>query len=201
VHQDIRFVDENELRPQSQEASGLSTDFSELTGVVGRRGGSRVMGGLSASGLVNVAVGDWLTISRLLLAIIAIGADHLLRSSCYFGFRASLVDATISELKLEVEDRDGCSVPRSTLKEAAALQWIRLTGYIFGDLPIVMRTPRLSIFQSQLVRIHSISALRPMFSVLTMITTLIAYFTWDIHAVVRKLQRCVLPELPHSIRF
>jgi hypothetical protein len=51
--------DATELQPQSQEALSRLSDFSELTAVLGPRGGSRVTSGLSARGLANYAIQVW----------------------------------------------------------------------------------------------------------------------------------------------
>jgi hypothetical protein len=51
--------DATELHSQSQEAPGRWSDFSELTALLGLRGGSRVTGGLSAHGLANLAIENW----------------------------------------------------------------------------------------------------------------------------------------------
>jgi hypothetical protein len=66
------------------------------------------------------------TISRLLLVIIAIGVRHLFLSSRVSNF--PWIDVTISELRLEVTDRDKLFGSVLEAAEAAALQLIQLTG-------------------------------------------------------------------------
>jgi hypothetical protein len=75
--------------------------------VVSLRGGSRVTGGLSARGLANVPVGDWSDNFTFIVG------DHRCRCPSsvaqFLSPRVSKlhwIDATISELRLEVEDRD-----------------------------------------------------------------------------------------------
>jgi hypothetical protein len=92
------------LRPQSL---GASTSFRRLTAVVGLRGGSWVTGGLSARGLANVAVGGWSDDFSFIVG------DHRYRCQSsiaqFLSPRVSKlhsIDATINELRLEVEDRD-----------------------------------------------------------------------------------------------
>jgi hypothetical protein len=98
-----------ELRSQSQEAPGLSNNFSELSVVVGLRGGggSGVTSGLSVRGLENVKTGDWSDDFTFIIG------DHRYRCPSsvaqFLSPRVSklqLIDATISELKLEVDDGD-----------------------------------------------------------------------------------------------
>jgi hypothetical protein len=88
-------------------APGLSSHLHELIAVVGLRGGSRVMGGLSARELANIAVRDWSDDFTVIVG------DHRCRCPSsvaqFLSPRLSKfhwVDATISELRLEVEDRD-----------------------------------------------------------------------------------------------
>jgi hypothetical protein len=88
-------------------APRLSGDVSEVIAVVGLRGGSRVTGGLSARGLANAPVGDWSDDFTFIMG------DHRYRCpssvSQFLSPRVSKlhsIDATISELRLEVEDRD-----------------------------------------------------------------------------------------------
>jgi hypothetical protein len=95
-----------ELHPQSQEAPRLSHEFGGLITVVGLRGGSRVTGGLSARGLANVAVPNWSDHFTFIVG------DHHYRCPSSIAQFLSLrvselhsIDATISELKLEVENR------------------------------------------------------------------------------------------------
>jgi hypothetical protein len=64
-------------------APGPSSHLDELIVVLGLRGGSPVMGGLSARGWRMLRFEIRLMISRSSLAIIAIGASDLLRSSCH----------------------------------------------------------------------------------------------------------------------
>jgi hypothetical protein len=60
LEQDNRGLSEGKaLRPQSEEAPGLSDHLGELIAIVGLHGGTRVTGRLSARGLANVAVRDW----------------------------------------------------------------------------------------------------------------------------------------------
>jgi hypothetical protein len=84
-----------------------SGHLGELFAVVGLPGGSRVTGGLSARGLANAPVGDWSDHFTFI-----VGAH---RSRCpssvaqFLSPRVSKlhsIDPTISELRLEVEDRD-----------------------------------------------------------------------------------------------
>jgi hypothetical protein len=88
-------------------APRLSGNIGELIAVVGLRGGSRVTGGLSAPGLANVPVGDWSDDFTFI-----VGDDrYQFRSSVaqFLSPRVSKlhwIDATISELRLEVEYRD-----------------------------------------------------------------------------------------------
>jgi hypothetical protein len=84
-----------------------SGNLGQLFVVVGLWGGSGATGGLSARGLANVPVGDWFDHFTFIVG------DH---RYCYpssvgqfLSPRVSKVhsiDATISELRLEVEDRD-----------------------------------------------------------------------------------------------
>jgi hypothetical protein len=97
-----------EVHPQSQEAGSLSNDLSELMAVLRLRGGLRVTVGLSARGLANVAVRDWSDEFTFIIG------DHRCRCPSsvaqFLSPRVSelqSIDATISELRLEVEDRDG----------------------------------------------------------------------------------------------
>jgi hypothetical protein len=88
-------------------APGLSSHLDELIAVVGLRGGSRVTGGLSARGLANVAVRDWSDDFTFIIG----NRRYRCRSSVapFLSPRVSklhLIDTTISELRLEVEDRD-----------------------------------------------------------------------------------------------
>jgi phage shock protein A len=89
-------------------ARGLSGRLGELIAVVSLRGGSSVAGGLSARGLVNVGVRNWSDDFTFIMG------DHRFRcassvaqflSPCVS--KLQLIDATISELRLEVEDEDG----------------------------------------------------------------------------------------------
>jgi hypothetical protein len=88
-------------------APRLSGDIGELIAVVSLRGGSRVTGRLLAPGLANVPIGDW---SEDFTFIVG---DH--RYRCPLSVAQLLspglselhsIDTTISELRLEVEDRD-----------------------------------------------------------------------------------------------
>jgi hypothetical protein len=96
-----------ELCPQTREALGISNDLGKLVAVVGLRGGSRAMGRLSARGLANVAARDW---SHDFTFII--GDYRYWYPSSVAQFLSPRVsnlhwiDATISELRLEVDDRD-----------------------------------------------------------------------------------------------
>jgi hypothetical protein len=90
-----------ELCPQSQEAPGLSGHLGEL------RGGSKVTGGLSARGLANVAAGGWSDDFTFIIG----NHRYRCRSSVaqFLSPRVPKrhsIDATITELRLEVEDRD-----------------------------------------------------------------------------------------------
>jgi hypothetical protein len=96
-----------ELRPQGQKGPLLSSDLGGLIAVVGLRGGSRVTGALSAWGLVNVAVRDWSDNFAFRVG------DHRYRcrssAAQFLSPRVSRLqssDATIDELRREVEDRD-----------------------------------------------------------------------------------------------
>jgi hypothetical protein len=86
-------------------APGRLSHFSELTAVLGLPDGSKVTGGLSARGLANVAIQDW---SKEFTFVVG---DH------HYQCRSSVaqvlsprvsnlhrIDATISELRLDVED-------------------------------------------------------------------------------------------------
>jgi hypothetical protein len=92
---------------QSQEVPGLSRCLGELTAVVGLRGGLRVTDGLSVRGPANAAVGD---LSDDFTFII--GSHRYQCPSSVAQFlsprvsRLRWIDATISELRLEVEDGD-----------------------------------------------------------------------------------------------
>jgi hypothetical protein len=71
--------------PEGAIAARLSRHIGELIAVVGLPGGSSVTGfRRGAWRMLRFGVDP--TISRLLLAIIATGVDHLLRSSCRRGF-------------------------------------------------------------------------------------------------------------------
>jgi hypothetical protein len=88
-------------------APRLSDDLGELIAVVGLPGGSRVTGGLSARGRANAPVGDWSDDFTLVVG----DHRHRCRSSVaqFVSPRVSKlqwIDATISELRLEVEDGD-----------------------------------------------------------------------------------------------
>jgi hypothetical protein len=106
LEQDNRGLSEGkELRPQSQEVPGLSGCLGELIAVVGLRGGSRVTGRLSARALANVNVRDWSDDFTFIIG------NHCCRCPPFFAqFLSPLVsnlhsiDATISELRLEVDD-------------------------------------------------------------------------------------------------
>jgi hypothetical protein len=84
-----------------------SGHLGELFAVVGLRGGSRVTGGLSARGLANGPVGDWSDHFTFI-----VGDRHYRCPSSVAQFlsprvsKLHSIDATISELRLEVEDRD-----------------------------------------------------------------------------------------------
>jgi hypothetical protein len=102
-----RLSKAKELRRQNQESPCLSNDLGELIAVVGLQGGSGVTGGLSARGPANVAVRD----SSDDFTFIIGNHRYRCRSSVaqFLSPRVSelrLIDATISELRLEVEDRD-----------------------------------------------------------------------------------------------
>jgi hypothetical protein len=93
--------------PEGIIGPGLSGHLGELMAVVGLRSGSRVTGGLSARGLANVAVGDRSDDFTFIVG------DHRCRCpSSVAQFlsplvsKLHLIDATISELRLEIEDRD-----------------------------------------------------------------------------------------------
>jgi Ca2+/H+ antiporter len=81
-----RLSEAKELHPQSQEAARLSNDSSALITVVGLPGGSRVAGGLSARGWRMLRFEIGLTISCLVLAIIAIRVNLLFHNSCDLRF-------------------------------------------------------------------------------------------------------------------
>jgi hypothetical protein len=124
-----RLSDATELRPQSQEAPGRLSDFSELTAVLCLRDGSRVTRNLSVLGLVNVVIPDW---SHEFMFVVG---DHHYRSRSsvaqFLSPRVSSlhwIDATISEVRLEVEGGDKfVLVPCWKLQEAA-LQLIQFSG-------------------------------------------------------------------------
>jgi hypothetical protein len=87
---------------------GPSGHLGELSAVVGLRGGSSGAGGLSAQGLATVAVRDWSSDFTFVIG------DHRYRcrpsAAQFLSPRLSklhLIDATVSELRLEVEDGDG----------------------------------------------------------------------------------------------
>jgi hypothetical protein len=88
-------------------APHLSGDISELIAIVSLRGGSRVMGGLSVRGRANVPVGDWSDDFTFI-----VGDRHYRSLSSVTQFlslpvsKYHSIDATISELRLEAEDRD-----------------------------------------------------------------------------------------------
>jgi hypothetical protein len=88
-------------------APALSSRLGELIAVVGLRGGSNVTGGLSAPGLASIAVRDWSDDFTFIL-----GDHHYRCPSSVAQFlsplvsKLHLIDATISELRLEVKDRD-----------------------------------------------------------------------------------------------
>jgi hypothetical protein len=96
-----------QLCAQSEEVPGLSNHRRALITFVGLRGGSRVTGGISVRGLANVAVQDW---SHDLTFLIGDRRYHCRSSVAQF--LSPLVSkfysivATISELRLEAEDRD-----------------------------------------------------------------------------------------------
>jgi hypothetical protein len=84
----------------------LSSHLEELIALVGLRGGSRVTGGLSARGLADAAVPDWSDDFTFIIG----NHRYRCRSSVaqFLSPRVSKrhwIDATISELKLEVESR------------------------------------------------------------------------------------------------
>jgi hypothetical protein len=88
-------------------ASGLSGHLRELIAVVGLRGGSMVTGGLPSRGLANVAFRGWSDDFTFIIG------DHRYRCPSsvaqFLSPRVSelnSIDATISELRLEVDDRD-----------------------------------------------------------------------------------------------
>jgi hypothetical protein len=105
--ENLRLSDTKKLCPQGRTAPGLSSDFGQLIAVVGLRGGSRVTRGLSARGLANVAVRDWSDDFTFI-----VGCHHYRCPSSVSQFLSPRVsqlhsiDATISELRLEIEDRD-----------------------------------------------------------------------------------------------
>jgi hypothetical protein len=95
--------------PDGFVASGLSSHLGELITVVGLRGcgGSMATGGLSARGLPNVAVGDWSDHFTFVIG------NHPYRCPSSVAYvlsprvsKLQSIDATISELRLEVEYRD-----------------------------------------------------------------------------------------------
>jgi hypothetical protein len=109
LEHDNRGVSEaKELHTQSQEARRLSNDLGGLIAVVSLRGGSKLPGGLSARGLGNVAVRDWSDDFTFI-----VGGHHYRCPSSGAQFLSprvselGCIDATISEMRLEVEDRDG----------------------------------------------------------------------------------------------
>jgi TRAP-type C4-dicarboxylate transport system permease small subunit len=68
-------------------------------------------------------------LARLLLAIIAIGAGILLRSSCHLEFRSFnrlMARSTRSGLMLQIQT--SCSVQYSTRRRTGALQLMQVTG-------------------------------------------------------------------------
>jgi hypothetical protein len=78
-----------------------------LIAVVGLRGGSRVTGGLSARGLASIAVRDWSDDFTFIIGNHRYGCSSSLAQ--FLSPRVSKfhwIDATISELRLEVEDQD-----------------------------------------------------------------------------------------------
>jgi hypothetical protein len=87
---DRQLPETKALRRQSRRAPGLSSDLGELSTVVGLRGGSRGRARFWRTGsrMLRFEIGP--TISRLSLAIIDIGVDHLLRRSCHLGFPSSI---------------------------------------------------------------------------------------------------------------
>jgi hypothetical protein len=105
-HNDQGLSETKGSRPQSQGALGLSSEFGGLIAVVGLRGGSRVTGRLSARGLANVAVPDWSDDFTFI-----IGRHRYQCQSSVAQFlsprvsKLHSIDATISELRLEVRDR------------------------------------------------------------------------------------------------
>jgi hypothetical protein len=121
-------------------APGLSGHIAELIAFVSLRGGSRVMGGLSARGLMNVEVQDWSDDFTFIIG------DHCYQCRTSVGqflsprvCKLRWIDATISELRLEVEDGEelfgsmleasqGCSIAvdsahRRTFKGIYAARW------------------------------------------------------------------------------
>jgi hypothetical protein len=77
------------LRLQSWEAPHLSKDLGQLIANIGVPGGSRPAGlRFWASRMLPLEIGP--TISRLLLAIIAICVRHLWHGSYHLGFQTSL---------------------------------------------------------------------------------------------------------------
>jgi hypothetical protein len=102
-----RLSEARKLRLQGPAALSSSSEISELIAVVGIRGGSMVSGRLSARGLANVAVGGWSDDFSFIVG------DHRYRCQSYVARFLSpqvsmlhSIDATINELRLEVEDRD-----------------------------------------------------------------------------------------------
>jgi hypothetical protein len=102
-----RLSEATELRPQSQEAPGLASDFGGLSAVISLWGGSWMAAGLSARGLGNVEAHDWSNDFTFVVG-------HR-RAQCRSAVAQFLspqvaalysIDATISELRLEVEDGD-----------------------------------------------------------------------------------------------
>jgi hypothetical protein len=98
-------------------APGLSGHLGELIAILSLPGGSMMTGGLSARGLANVEVGDWPNHFTFIVG------DHRYRCPSsvaqFLSPRLSKLhpsDATISELRLEVEDRD--ELFRSVLEAA-----------------------------------------------------------------------------------
>jgi hypothetical protein len=108
LEQDVwRLSQANVLRSQSQEVARLSNNFSELIAVVGLRGGLRAIYILSWRGMANVAVRVW---SHDFMFIIG---DHSYRRRSFLAqflspqvSKLHSIDATIDELRLEVEDGD-----------------------------------------------------------------------------------------------
>jgi serine/threonine protein kinase len=98
---------------------GLSSHLGELIAVLGLRGGSSVIGGLSVRGLANVALRAWSDDFTFIIG----NHHHRCQSSIaqFLSPRVSKlqsIDATISELRLEVADGEELF---GSVLEAAAL--------------------------------------------------------------------------------